>query len=160
MDTKPRHISQRGLVLHNGQSTSVTFSVHGGASEYTMIRSTTAAVMKLSDAEFVATVNDLTEEGFFLLYSWGRTLQACCECTMRYEGDTVHLSVNGLFKLAEWHVGFPISVTASGTCLKEASDLLFERFQARCGGGKVSLRDLQGRRVTWRTCDDTTVNSF
>ena len=160
MNTKPKHISQRGLVLHNGQSTSVHFSIHGQASEYTMIRSTKAEIVKLSDEEFKTTVNELTQQGFFLMYSWGRKLQVCCECAMRYDGDTVHLSANGLFQLAGWHVGWPISVEASGTCLKEASDLLYERFQARCGGGKVSLRDEQGRPISWSMCDSSAVNSF
>lgn len=148
---KKQLISQRGFILHNRRSTMVTVNTSGRSNGlYTVIRSTTGQVEKLEAAEMVSLVNELTDEGFSLRFSFGVRVEARVRLTLGHENDQVTASIKGGITLFEGHTGFVIDHSVSGTCAQEVKDSTYSWFNDRFGG-KPRLLGEDGQALDFGT---------
>ena len=145
-------IAQYGYTLHNGRSSMITFNTSSRSrGMVTVIRSTTGMAELLTKEETRELVNELTDLGFDLKYTFG--FKVAAEVTMEIipiiEGG-VHLSLTGSICLFSGHVGFPIDLMVKAACMEDAKAEVFEFFNKKYSK-KVKVTDTEGKALVFGT---------
>jgi len=136
---------QWGYWLHNGKGSLVCFQTSSRSNGMVTFCRQDGTRGKLTSVEANAELNSLTEAGFRLVNSYGKSVE--CRCGFEVDtSDGVTLRVDGNIKLNEAHVGWDVSYIVASSCLDDAVSEFYTQFNADFMG-KVTLVTSGGMKL-------------
>jgi hypothetical protein len=133
-----------GLWLHNGKGSLVVFSTSSRSNGVVKFAKQDGTCGYLSAEEAHDMVEELTQQGFKLMNTYGKKLQARGRLVVDAT-DGVVIKFTGSVRYFEGHTGWSVTNEVSGTCLETAMQDFYKQWNS-ASLGNVDVCDAEGNR--------------
>jgi len=135
-----------GLWLHNGKGSLVVFNTSSRSNGVVKFAKQDGTCGYLSAGEAHDMVEELTQQGFKLMNTYGKKLQARGRLVVDAT-DGVVIKFTGSVQYFEGHTGWKVTHEVSGTCLEAAMQDFYKQWNS-ASLGNIDVCDTEGNRFT------------